>query len=186
MFYSGSSGGIKFGKAGVVDGKANNEEGTGWKALDTRVTNWTLNVTAQLLDTTTLGDYDKSSVYGLRTTTGSRSRLLLHRHQSGRQRHSQEQRSQLVYRCPYAGRAKESGRRRTACQPHRRRVDHLLLAALHRRQERQQGQGLHRSKRQHHQRWLMAAPLANLSLLICRLRLPVKSLSTASNDGLSR
>ena len=71
MFYSGSSGGIKFGKAGVVDGKANNEEGTGWKALDTRVTNWTLNVTAQLLDTTTLGDYDKSSVYGLRTTTGS-------------------------------------------------------------------------------------------------------------------
>jgi len=71
MFYSGSSGGIKFGKSGVVDGKANSEAGTGWKTLDHRITNWTLNVSSQLLDTTTLGVYDKSSVYGLRTTTGT-------------------------------------------------------------------------------------------------------------------
>lgn len=71
MFYSGSSGGIKFGKSGVVDGYANAEVGTGWKTLDARVTNWTLNVNAQLLDTTTLGVYDKTSVYGLRTTTGT-------------------------------------------------------------------------------------------------------------------
>ena len=71
MFYSGSSGGVKFGKTGVVDGKANNEEGTGWKALDARVTNWTITVNSQLLDTTTLGDYDKHSVYGLRTTSGT-------------------------------------------------------------------------------------------------------------------
>ena len=71
MFYSGSSGGIRFGKAGSIDGSASSEQGTGWKDLDVRVTNWTLNVNAQLLDTTTLGVYDKSSVYGLRTTTGT-------------------------------------------------------------------------------------------------------------------
>ena len=70
-FYSGNSGGIKFGKYGVVDGSFNNEEGTGWKTTNTKVTNWTLSTTAQLLSTTTLGDYDKSSVYGLRTTTGT-------------------------------------------------------------------------------------------------------------------
>ena len=70
-FFSGSSGGIKFGKAGVVDGSANNEAGSGWTDTPTKVTSWTLSTTAQLLSTTTLGDYDKSSVYGLRTTSGT-------------------------------------------------------------------------------------------------------------------
>ena len=70
-FYSGNSGGIQFGKAGVVDGSADNEKGSGWKTTDTKVTSWTLSTTAQLLNTTTLGDYDKSSVYGPRTTTGT-------------------------------------------------------------------------------------------------------------------
>ena len=69
-FYSGSSGGLLFGKTGVVK-NAEEGPGEGWKDLDTRITNWTLNVSSQLLDTTTLGVYDKSSVYGLRTTTGT-------------------------------------------------------------------------------------------------------------------
>ena len=33
--------------------------------------NWTLNTTANLLDTTSLGDYDKKSIYGIRTTSGT-------------------------------------------------------------------------------------------------------------------
>ena len=70
-FFSGNSGGIQFGKVGVVDGAANNEVGTGWKTTDAKVTSWTLSTTAQLLNTTTLGDFDKSSVYGLRTTSGT-------------------------------------------------------------------------------------------------------------------
>ena len=37
----------------------------------TKVTNWTMTTSAQLLTTTTLGDYDKTSVYGLRTTSGT-------------------------------------------------------------------------------------------------------------------
>lgn len=72
MFYSGNSGGIKFGAAAVVDNSANSEIGTGWvENVDVKITNWTVNTTAALLDTTTLGVYDKSSVYGIRTTTGT-------------------------------------------------------------------------------------------------------------------
>ena len=68
-FYSGNSGNIQFGSAGGVDTDANPE--TGWKDSPTKITNWTLSTSAQLLDTTTLGDYDKTSVYGLRTTSGT-------------------------------------------------------------------------------------------------------------------
>ena len=66
-FYSGNSGSIQFGDADVVNTYAD----TGWITTPTKITNWTLSTSAQLLDTTTLGDYDKTSVYGLRTTTGT-------------------------------------------------------------------------------------------------------------------
>lgn len=68
-FYSGNSGSIQFGNANTVDTSADPE--TGWRNTDTKITNWTLSTSAQLLDTTTLGDYDKTSVYGLRTTSGT-------------------------------------------------------------------------------------------------------------------
>ena len=68
-FYSGNSGSIQFGDASVVDTDASPE--TGWRTTDTKITNWTLNTSSALLDTTTLGDYDKSSVYGIRTTSGT-------------------------------------------------------------------------------------------------------------------
>ena len=68
-FYSGSQGSILFGRRESI---APNDTDTGeWIRTDTKITNWTLNTSAQLLDTTTLGDYDKSSVYGLRTHTGT-------------------------------------------------------------------------------------------------------------------
>jgi len=68
-YYSGNSGSIQFGNAGSVDTSANPE--TGWRVTDTKITNWTLSTSAQLLETTTLGDYDKASVYGIRTTSGT-------------------------------------------------------------------------------------------------------------------
>ena len=66
-YLSGSTGKILFARADKV------EEGgeTGWIATPTRVQNWTLNTTANLLDTTALGDYDKKSIYGIRTTSGT-------------------------------------------------------------------------------------------------------------------
>jgi len=64
-FYSGNSGSIQFGNANNVDGE------TGWRTTDTKVTNWTLSTSSQLLETTALGDYDKRSIYGLRTTSGT-------------------------------------------------------------------------------------------------------------------
>ena len=71
-FLSGSNGYLRFGKAGRVIPENNNGEGDYWNPdSPTRITNWTMNTAAQLLETTTLGDYDKSSVYGLRTTTGT-------------------------------------------------------------------------------------------------------------------
>ena len=70
-----------------------------WIKVDTKITNWTLTTTAQLLDTTTLGDYDKTSIYGLRTHTGTLR--LLYYTQPGFSPHTSceppEQRSQLVY-----------------------------------------------------------------------------------------
>ena len=68
-FLSGSQGSILFGRRETV--AANPDDPDRWVRTDTKITNWTLNTSAQLLDTTTLGDYDKSSVYGLRTHTGT-------------------------------------------------------------------------------------------------------------------
>lgn len=79
-FLSGSQGAIQFGSPSTVN--ASSFPGSGWRETDTRVTNWTLNTTAQLLDTTTLGVYDKSSVYGLRTHTGT-LRLLYYKTGNG-------------------------------------------------------------------------------------------------------
>ena len=36
-----------------------------------KVLSWTINHTSQLLDTTTLGEWDKNNFYGVRTTTGT-------------------------------------------------------------------------------------------------------------------
>ena len=66
-FYSGNSGNIQFGDADTVDLPA----GTGFRNSPIKITNWTLSTSNQLLDTTTLGEYDKTSVYGLRTTSGT-------------------------------------------------------------------------------------------------------------------
>ena len=68
-FYSGNSGSIQFGKADTVNTGVDPE--TGWRTTDSKVTNWTVSTSAQLLDTTTLGDFDKTSVYGIRTTSGT-------------------------------------------------------------------------------------------------------------------
>ena len=72
-YLSGNSGSIQFGEDGSVDSEANPNRG--WKTSDTKITNWTMSTAATLLDTTSLGDYDKTSVYGLRTTSGT---LKLH------------------------------------------------------------------------------------------------------------
>ena len=60
-FYSGNTGSIDFKISGQTD----------FRPTQTKVTNWTLSTSAQVLNTTTLGDYDKNSVYGLRTTSGT-------------------------------------------------------------------------------------------------------------------
>ena len=64
-YYSGNTGLMQF--------KRYKEEDTGiYRGTGKlRITQWTMNTTAQLLDTTCLSDYDKNSVYGLRTHTGS-------------------------------------------------------------------------------------------------------------------
>ena len=66
-YLSGNSGSIQFGSAETVDF----ENDTGWRSTDTKITNWTLTTSSALLDTTTLGAYDKTSIYGLRTTSGT-------------------------------------------------------------------------------------------------------------------
>ena len=63
-FYSGSTGTIQFKKRSNTDYQDNS-------ANNLRVSQWTMNSSAQLLDVTTLGHYDKNSVYGLRTHTGT-------------------------------------------------------------------------------------------------------------------
>ena len=68
-FLSGSQGHMLFGRQqDLAEGDGSDAK---WIKVDTKITNWTLTTTAQLLDTTTLGDYDKTSVYGLRTHTGT-------------------------------------------------------------------------------------------------------------------
>ena len=73
-FLTGSQGAIQFGNSETV--QSGSFPGSGGKQTDVRVTNWTFSTSAALLDTTTLGDYDKSSVYGLRSSSGT-LRLLL-------------------------------------------------------------------------------------------------------------
>lgn len=65
-YYSGNSGSIQFGNVDQVTGPE-----TGWRDLPVKITQWTMNSSVQLLDTTTLGDWDKNSEYGIRTHTGS-------------------------------------------------------------------------------------------------------------------
>lgn len=67
-YYSGNTGKIKFVRSDVV--LSDNGE-TGWKDVETRIQNWTLNTSVNLLDATHLGCWDKKSEYGLRTTTGN-------------------------------------------------------------------------------------------------------------------
>ena len=68
-FYSGNSGSIQFGK---WDGSPDAND---FKDVDVKITGWTFNTTVALLDTTTLSMWDKSSEYGLRTSTGTLSLL---------------------------------------------------------------------------------------------------------------
>ena len=72
-YYSGNSGLIEFGRSiaeqDVDEFKTN---------IPIKITQWTCNSSVTLLDTTTLGDWDKSSDYGIRTTTGTLSLLYYH------------------------------------------------------------------------------------------------------------
>ena len=69
-FYSGNSGSIQFGK---WDGDADSDDFKDDVAV--KITSWTFNSSANLLDTTTLSMWDKSSEYGIRTHTGTLSLL---------------------------------------------------------------------------------------------------------------
>lgn len=64
-FYSGNSGSMEFGK---WDGDPTSDD---YKDIDVKITSWTFNTSVNLLDTTTLSMWDKSSEYGLRTSTGT-------------------------------------------------------------------------------------------------------------------
>lgn len=63
-FYTGSTGTIQFKKRSNTNYQVNSDN-------NLRIVQWTMNSSAQMLDVTTLGDYDKNSVYGLRTHTGT-------------------------------------------------------------------------------------------------------------------
>ena len=65
-YYSGNSGLIEFGRS---KGAQDSEEFKDYDFI--KITQWTLNSSVNLLDTTTLSDWDKSSDYGIRTTTGT-------------------------------------------------------------------------------------------------------------------
>ena len=70
-YLSGNTGKILFARGdSVVDPNIGVDE-SGWQTLPTRIQNWTLNTTANLLDVTSLGDYDKKTIYGVRTTSGT-------------------------------------------------------------------------------------------------------------------
>jgi len=64
-FYSGNSGSLQFGK---WDGDPSSDD---YIDVDVKITSWTFNTSVNLLDTTTLSMWDKSSEYGLRTSTGT-------------------------------------------------------------------------------------------------------------------
>ena len=67
-YLSGNTGKILFVRADATLDENGND---GWISTPTRVQNWTLNTTANLLDVTSLGDYDKKTIYGIRTTSGT-------------------------------------------------------------------------------------------------------------------
>lgn len=67
-YLSGDTGKILFARA---DTQLTENGDEGWIATPTRIQNWTLNTTANLLDVTSLGDYDKKTIYGTRTTSGT-------------------------------------------------------------------------------------------------------------------
>jgi len=64
-FYSGNSGSIQF---GAWDGNPDSED---FEDTSVKITSWTLNTTVQLLETTCLSDWDKTSEYGVRSSTGT-------------------------------------------------------------------------------------------------------------------
>jgi len=67
-YYSGNSGKIQFANTGQVsDGST---DMTGWRELPLRVSNWSINTSVQLLETTSLGDWDRTTEYGVRSHTG--------------------------------------------------------------------------------------------------------------------
>lgn len=72
-YYSGNSGKIQFANTSQITEAS--PDPTGWRELPVRVSQWSLNTSVQLLDTTTLGDWDRTSEYGLRSHSGS-MRLL--------------------------------------------------------------------------------------------------------------
>jgi hypothetical protein len=65
-FYSGNSGSIEFAKSDTTPS---------FKTVGVKITKWTFRTSVNLLDTTTLSQWDKSSEYGLRTSTGTLSLL---------------------------------------------------------------------------------------------------------------
>ena len=67
-FYSGNSGKIEFAPSPIGAGPNDPL----WKdSLPVKITQWTMSSTVQLLETTTLGDWDKTSDYGIRSHSGS-------------------------------------------------------------------------------------------------------------------
>jgi hypothetical protein len=70
-YYSGNSGSIQFANENQVTGSE-----TGWQdSQPVKITDWTMNTSVQLLETTTLGDWDRTTEYGIRSHTGSMTLL---------------------------------------------------------------------------------------------------------------
>lgn len=68
-YYSGNSGKIQFANTSQISSGA--DDLTGWRELPIKVSNWSINTSVQLLETTTLGDWDRTTEYGVRSHTGS-------------------------------------------------------------------------------------------------------------------
>lgn len=68
-YYSGNSGSIQFGRSKGGENEEFKEDS------HVKITQWTLNTSVNLLETTTLSQWDKSSEYGIRTTSGTLSLL---------------------------------------------------------------------------------------------------------------
>ena len=72
-YYSGNSGKIQFANTNQITDGATDQ--VGWRELPIRVSNWSMNSSVQLLETTSLGDWDRTTEYGVRSHTGSMSLL---------------------------------------------------------------------------------------------------------------